>query len=68
MTKQEFMEAVMSCNPGEKISYHRGKHCGGFLKPAATELYERGVVTLVSKKHGPADFEYFVVKLKEKGK
>lgn len=71
MTRQEFIDAVYSCAVGEKISYHRGQSCGTHLRGAAMELCENGAVALVTKKHGPFDFEYFAVRLsgnKRKGK
>ena len=66
MNKDEFWLAVIQSEAGTMIPYHRGEHCGGHLRSFASDLFKDGIVTLVTKKHGPSDFEYFVVKLKEK--
>ena len=68
MNRDEFWLAVIQSEAGTMIPYHRGPDCGGHLKSFASDLFKDGIVTLVTKKHGPSDFEYFVVKLKEKRK
>jgi len=66
MNKNEFWLTVIQGEAGTMIPYHRGQHCGGPLRSFAADMYKDGLVTLVTKKHGPSDFEYFVVKLKNK--
>jgi hypothetical protein len=49
---------------GEQIVYSRGKTCNGVHRYDAMSAYERGLVTLVQKRNGPADFSYIAVKIK----
>ncbi len=70
MNKQEqaFVEKVATLEKGERLEYWRGPHCAGPLKHIAASLYEEGEVLLVSKRHGPGDTEYMVVKRKKRKK
>lgn len=60
--EQEFLEKLGTMERGARIAYHRGEFCAGPLKKLAGELHDQGRVLLVSKRHGPKDTEYMVVK------
>ena len=65
--KGEFWSALHEAQTGEKIVYSRGVTCTGYHRVDAMEAYNRGLVALVQRRNGPANFSYIAIKLKTKG-
>jgi len=61
--ESQFIFEVRAMDKGDKMTYHRGPHCGGQLRHVVRHLIDTGVVTAVTKKHGNGNYEYMVVKL-----
>lgn len=66
--KGYFWTTLHEARIGEQIVYARGASCNGVHRQDAMDAYERGLVTLVQKRNGPADFSYIAQKLQPRKK
>lgn len=66
--KGKFWTTLHAARPGENIIYARGSTCNGPHRADAAEAQAQGLVTLVQRRKGYADFEYIAQKLARKGK
>jgi len=64
--KGKFWSVLHEARPGENIVYSRGPFCTGRHRHDAMDAYNRGLVTLVQKRNGYADFSYVAQKLNPK--
>ena len=62
--KGKFWSVLHEARIGEQIVYSRGASCTGHHRESAMDAYQRGLVTLVQKRNGPADFSYVAIKIK----
>jgi len=66
--KGKFWTTLNEARPGENIVYAKGSTCNGPHRADAAEAHDQGLVTLVQRRRGYADFEYIAQKLARKGK
>lgn len=59
----EFDSVLRSARIGEHIVYYRGASCSGPHRTAARNAYDRGLVALLQRRNGRADFTYIAQKL-----
>lgn len=62
-----FAAAIAAAEPGDRIVYHVGQHCGGAHRQEARDAYEAGLVLLTSRRSIDGMFEYIAVRTKAKG-
>lgn len=65
--KGSFSAELTAAEPGDRIVYHVGQHCGGAHRQDARNAYEAGLVLLTSRRSIDGMFEYIAVRTKTKG-
>jgi hypothetical protein len=65
--KGAFPAVLEAAEPGDRIVYHVGQHCGGAHRQDARNAYEAGLVLLTSRRSIDGLFEYIAVRTKAKG-
>jgi hypothetical protein len=66
--KGAFWSVLHEARPGEQIVYARGVTCNGVHRQDAMQASEEGLVALVQKRNGTADFSYIAQKLQSRKK
>lgn len=64
--KGKFWTVLDAARVGENIVYCRGPSCTGHHRHDAMDAHTRGLVALVQKRNGYADFSYVAQKLDPK--
>jgi|AACY02.16.fsa_nt_gi hypothetical protein len=62
--KGALLQRVAEADPGDRIVYHIGEHCGGAHRQDARNAYEAGLVLLTSRRSIDGMFEYIAVRTK----
>lgn len=65
--KGAFPAALAEAEPGDRIVYHVGQHCGGAHRQDARDAHEAGLVLLTTRRSIDGMFEYIAVRTKLKG-
>ena len=64
--KGALLKAISSAEPGARIVYHVGQHCGGMHRADASWAHEAGLVILVQRRSRTEGlFEYLAVRTRK---
>lgn len=59
-------QRIADAEPGDRIVYHIGAHCGGAHREDARNAYEAGLVLLTSRRSVDGMFEHIAIRTKAK--
>ena len=64
--KGALQAALLAAQPGDRIVYHIGPHCGGLHREDARGAYDAGLALLTTRRVNAGMFEHIAIRTKPK--